>query len=321
MKERSTFGKVIRGIITISVLLYGVYYINENLDTFQILLKVNWKILGFMIAFILINIYASASENSILYQALGAPIGKIESFGLTNVSAFFSLFFPQGGTITKAVYLKQRYKIPFSKVPAMYLGLFVIYLLIGASIILITNFVTISMGGTIPTFLWTVACSALTPSLLFMVDFPKELFSKLGKFGTLMSNYSDGWRSLRTDRPRLIMACIWQLTIFVSSGIWVSTAYYSLGIKIDPMLGISLSILISFTNILVIVPGNLGIQEAVYGYFTLLTGMPFADGVVVSALVRVVLLVVTLFLTPLSWYFLFYRQNIHLNRQKFTENP
>ena len=152
-----------------------------------------------------------------------------------------------------------------------------------------------------------------------MIDFPKGSLPKLGIIGALRSNYSNGWKSLRTNRSCLLNACIWQFIIFVSAGIWVSTAYYSLGIKINPLLGISLSVLISFTNILVIVPGNLGIQEAVYGYLTYLTGMSFAQGVVVSALVRVVLLLMTLLLTPVSWYYLFYKQNINLNRQSFIE--
>jgi uncharacterized membrane protein YbhN (UPF0104 family) len=284
------------------------------------LLQINWKILGLMVIFILFNIFASASENALLYRALGAPIGNIESFGLTNVSAFFNLLFPQGGTITKAIYLKRRYKIPYSKTPAMYLGLLVIYLIIGAGVILVTNIVTITMGGKVPLVLWIAVCCASASGILFMIDIPKRSLHRLGKIGTFLSNYSDGWKSLRTNKSCLIKASIWQLIIFICSGIWVSTAYYSLGIPINPLLGISLSVLISFTNILVIVPGNLGIQEAVYGYFTYLTGMSFAEGVVVSALVRVVLLSITICLTPLSWYFLFYKHKINFSKQEFIED-
>ena len=202
----------------------------------------------------------------------------------------------------------------------MYLGLLVIYLLVGSLVILVTNIVTILLGGTVPFVFWIAVCGASASGLLFTIDFPQKSFFRLGKISTLISNYSEGWKSLRTNKSRLLNACIWQFFIFVSSGIWVSIAYYSLGIKINPLLGISLSVLISFTNILVLVPGNLGIQEAVYGYFTFLTGLSFAQGVVVSALVRAVLLAITLCLTPFSWYFLFYRQNISLSRQQFRKN-
>ena len=308
-----------RTIATIGVLIYGANYIYSNLESFRALQDVNWKSIVVMIVFILINIFASASENAVLFQALGAPIGNIESFGLTNVSAFFNLILPQGGTIVKAVYLKQEYKIPYSRTPAMYLGLLVIYLLVGSGIILLANLITVLMGNPVPFVLWiAVGCAGLS-GIIFMIDFPTGSLPKLGRIGVWISNYSNGWKSLRANKSCLIKACIWQFIIFVSAGVWVSTAYYSLGIKINPLLGISLSVLISFTNILTIVPGNLGIQEAAYGYFTYLTGMSFTQGVVVSALVRVVLLSMTLLLTPASWYYLFYKQNIKLSRQSFIE--
>jgi uncharacterized membrane protein YbhN (UPF0104 family) len=319
LKPDSKFVKFIRGLATTGVLMSGTYYLFTNLDSFNILATVNWKILVFMVFFIFINIFASSSENAVLFQALGAPIGNIESFGLTNVSAFLNLILPQGGTITKAIYLKQKYGIPYSKTPALFLGLLVIYLLIGSLVILITNLATIYMGGAVPFIFWIAACLGCTSGIFFMIDFPKELLLRQGKIGSMISNYSDGWKSLRTNRSCLIKACIWQFVIFASAGVWVSAAYYSLGLKINPLLGIGLSVLLSFINILTIIPGNLGIQETAYGYFTYLTGMSFAQGVVVSAFVRVVLLLITLFLAPASWYNLFYKQNITVSRQAFTK--
>lgn len=319
MKYDSRLIKIVRSIVTIGLLIYGGYYVYSHRETFHNIQQINWKILCIMAVFIVFNIFASATENAYLYRAIGAPIGSIESFGLTNVSSFFNLIFPQGGTITKAIYLKQRYKIPYSKTPAIYLGLLVIFFLIGAGVILISNLVTLTLGGTVPLILWIAVAFALASSVLFMIDFPKDSLHKLGKISTILSNYAEGWKALRTNRTCLINACIWQFIIFVSSGIWVSAAYYSLGIKINPLLGISLSILVSFSNILIIVPGNLGIQEAVYGYFTYLTGMTFAEGVVVSAVVRAVLLSITLGLAPFSWYFLFYKRNINLPKEKFIE--
>ena len=262
MKFNLNFTKFFRGVIIACVLIYGTHYFYRNLDIFRVLLDIKWKPLGLMIFFILFNVYASASENAVLFQALGAPIGNIESFRLSNVSAFFNFFFPQGGTITKAIYLKQKYKIPYSKTPALFLGLLVVYLFIGSWVILITNLATILIGGEVPPIFWLVGYLGCASGILFMIDFPKGSLSKIGKIGLLISNYSDGWKSLRTNRTCLIKACIWQVIIFISAGIWVSAAYYSLGMKINPFLGISLSVLISFTNILTIVPGNLGIQEA-----------------------------------------------------------
>ena len=101
MQLNSRLTKFIRSIVTISILIYGVYYFYSNQKSFLALAQIDWKILGIMVIFILINIFASSSENAILYRALGAPVNCIESFGLTNVGAFFSLLFPREEQLQK----------------------------------------------------------------------------------------------------------------------------------------------------------------------------------------------------------------------------
>ncbi len=315
MKYDSKIARYIRGIATISIVIYGTYYIYSNLDSFRVLLEINWNYITIMIIFSLFSGFASSSENAVLFQALGASIGYVESYGLSNVCAFFSLVLPQGGTLAKVVYLKQKYKIPFSRTLALFLSLLVITLLLGAGVMLITNLITMLIGGTVPFILWIATLTASASGLLFLFDFPQDSLAKLGKVGALLSNFSSGWKSLRTNKSCLIKACVWQLVTFISSGIMISAAYYSLGIKINPFLGISLAVLISIANIFIIVPGNIGILEFTYGYFTYLSGLLFFQGVVISTLLRVIGLLTMILLAPFSWYYLFYKQNIKIGQQ------
>lgn len=316
MKSNSGPARFLRLIVTIGILIYGVYYVRTHLDAFSVLLKVDWASIAMMLIFLLLTNFANAAENAILYQTLGAPVGDIESFLLTNVSGFFNLIMPQGGSLTKLIYLKQKHGVSYAKTSVSFLGLLVIYLLIGAFVILLTNLIILFLGGGVPWVLWVGALIAAASSLLFILDFPQVSLSRLGRIGALINSFSDGWKILRTSRSTLTKACVWQFISFVTSGLWLSTAFHGLGIAMSPLLAISLSVLISFTNILVLIPGNLGIQEAAYGYFTYLSGMTFAEGIVVSTLVRVVVLAMTLLLTPVSWYFLLYKQHINLSRKK-----
>lgn len=312
MKINQRFLNILRVLFMTSILLFALYYSYINLDSFYILFKVDYRAFFVMLASALFFLYASAVQNAILIHAFGAPISNFESFGLTNVSSFFNLFLPQGATLTKAVYLKQRYGVPYSKSPALFLGLLIVFLIIGAVILFITNLSVLLMGDHVPIMFWVITFCALASGLLFGVEFPKESILRFGRIGALMSNFSDGWKSLRMNRSCLAKASAWQVVIFLSSGIWVATAYYSLGIKINPLLGVSISLFASFMNLLVIIPGNFGVQEIMYGYFTILSGMLFSQGVVVSVLIRGVGLLVTLVLAPISWYFLFYRQGIRI---------
>lgn len=312
LKVNQRLLNIFRALFMTSVLLFALYYSYINLDSFYILFKVDYRAFFVMLASTLFFLYASAVQNAILIRAFGVPISNWESFGLTNVSSFFSLFLPQGAILTKAVYLKQRYGVPYSKSPAVFLGLLVVFLVIGAGILFITNLSVLLMGNRVPIVFWAITFCATASGLLFWIEFPKGSILRFRKIGKLISNFSEGWKSLIMNRSCLIKTSAWQMAIFLSSGVLVTTAYYSLGIKINPMLGISISLFASFANLVVVIPGNIGVQEIVYGYFTVLSGVLFSQGIAVSVLIRGVGLLLTLVLAPISWYLLFYRKGIRI---------
>jgi hypothetical protein len=176
----------------------------------------------------------------------------------------------------------------------------------------LTNTLAMMQGIEVPKTLWAGAFLAGAATLLFFFDVPREYFARFGKVGVWIENFFDGWTQIRTNKACLIKACLWQIAIFISSGIAVTFAYRSVGIVISPVLGISLSVFIAFSNLVAIVPGNFGIQETVYGYLTYLSGLMFVQGLLISMMTRVVGLSLTLIIAPISWYFLFFRYRIRL---------
>jgi uncharacterized membrane protein YbhN (UPF0104 family) len=288
------------------------YYAYAHKSDFEALLKISKKDFFYLSTFIFFTSFFNAAQNAVLIRSLGVPFSNLESFGLSNLSALVNLIVPQGVTVTKAVYLKHRYAVSYSKFSALFLGLLVIFLLVGALLMALTNLIAMIQGIVVPVLLWLGPIVGVASSLLFLWDFPKKYSERLGKLGLLIENFSDGWKEIRSNRPYLIQACLWQIAIFVSSGIAVTLAYQSIGIGINPVLGTSLAVFISFSNLVAIIPGNFGIQETVYGYLTYLSGLAFVQGVVISALMRAVSLLITFLLAPFSWYFLFYRHGIKL---------
>lgn len=289
-----------------------VFYIYSNKSDFEVILNVNKSNLFYFSCFILLASFFNAAQNAVLVRSLGIPFSNLESFGLSNISALANLILPQGVTVTKAVYLKHRYAISYSKFSALFLGLLVVFLLVGSILMVMTNIIATIQGVEVPGILWVGSALGAASSLLFFFDFPKKHFEKFGKLGALFENFADGWSQIRSDKSCLIKACLWQIAIFISSGIAVTLAYRSIGIGINPLLGVSLAVFISFSNLVAIVPGNFGIQETVYGYLTYLTGLMFVQGVIISTLTRVVGLLITLLIAPFSWYFLFFRHGIKL---------
>lgn len=312
MTQQQKITRNLQAFLTILLFVFIGYYCYLNRDEFEVLFKLNKIDLVLFSIFMVTSSFFNAAQNAVLIRSLGVPFSDLESFGLSNISALTNLIVPQGVTLTKAVYLKHRHGVSYSKFSALFLGLLVIFLLIGALLMAITNTLAMTQGIEVPEILWGAAFLGGATTLLFFFDFPKDSFTKFGKVGTLIEQFSDGWNRIRTDKVCLIKACLWQIAIFMSSGIAVTYAYRSVGIHISPVLGISLAVFISFSNLIAIVPGNFGIQETIYGYLTYLSGLMFVQGLVISMMIRAIGLLITLVIAPISWYFLFFRYRIKL---------
>jgi uncharacterized membrane protein YbhN (UPF0104 family) len=304
--------KTVRTLLTITMVGIIGYYVYSNKEEFEVLFEISISDLVYFSTFVLLTSFFNAAQNAVLIRSLGIPFSNLESFGLSNLSALVNLLLPQGVTVTKAVYLKHRYAVSYSRFSALFLGLLVIFLLVGSLLMVLTNILAAMQAIKVPGILWVGSIIGATSSLLFFFDFPKKYFEKFGKVGMLVENFSDGWNEIRSNKSYLLKACLWQIVIFISAGLGVTYAYRSIGIDINPLLGTSLSVFISFSNLIAIIPGNIGIQETVYGYLTHLTGLMFVQGVVISTLMRAVGLLFTLLIAPFSWYFLFFRHGIKL---------
>lgn len=304
--------RTVQVILTIATFMFTSYYIYSNKSDFKIILNIDKVSFISLSSFFFLTSFFNAAQNAVLIRSLGVQVSNLESFGVSNISAIVNLIVPQGLTITKAIYFKQRHKVSYSTFSALFLGLLVIFLLIGALIMTLMNLVAAIQGVKVPAILWISSFFGIASSMLFFFDFPKGSLWKIGKVGILLESFSDGWKELRSNKRCLIEASLWQVAIFISSGITVIIAYHSIGIDINPMLGISLSIFISYSNLIAIIPGNIGVQESIYGYLSYISGLMFVQGVVISALIRTIGLVITIFIAPLSWYFLFFRYKIKL---------
>ena len=307
--------KVIQTLLVIIVLVSAGYYVYSHKKDFASLLEIDWLDFVALLVVIGLTSFFNASQNAVLIRSLGTPLSDLESFGLSNVSALVNFIVPQGITITKAVYLKQRYAVSYSKFTALFLGLLVIFLFVGSLLMAIANTTATILGILVPGILWIVCFLGCASSFLFFIDFPKKNFRSFGGLGKMLESFSEGWRLLRKDKSCLFKASLWQIAIFISSGIGITIAYHSINIDINPILGISLAVFISFSNLIVIIPGNFGIQESIFGYLSYLSGLLFVQGVVISTLMRTTSFIVTVVIAPFSWYFLIFRQKIKLTRK------
>jgi uncharacterized membrane protein YbhN (UPF0104 family) len=307
-----------RRVGTFLILCLSAWYVYAHRQDLKIILTVSWTSVAWLLLASVLNTLSNAAQCVCVYKALGAPMKIWESFHLSNLSSAVGLFVSQGTTITKTIYLKSRYQVPFSKAPAIYLGLLVVFFIIGAMMITAHISFAALRGIEVPFIYWLVLAGAAISLILLKMDVPLLAKWLPGRAGKMVSLFAEGWKCIRGNRSCLVMACVCQVFIFVTAGLRIYLAYRAMGLEINPISAVSVAVFVHFSGLLMLTPGNLGVQEAVYGYLTVTEGMSFANGVAVSALIRGVDLVATAFLAPIAWYILFYRRGIHISRSEIS---
>jgi uncharacterized membrane protein YbhN (UPF0104 family) len=309
---RASLWKAVRIGVNLILCLWGASYVYLYRHEFEILLTVRWHFLLLIAGAITLNSVANAAQTAALFSAFGARMSIGESFGLSNIGNAVSLFLPQGTTITKAAYMKHRYGVSFSATPAIFLGSLVTYLLVAALLLLLSSLIAALNGHSVPEMIWMIAAAISAPVALFWLDIPERWMFRLGRVGQLMRQIATGWKTLRSNRRCLFQVALFQLCDFVTTGATVSIAFYSIGITVNIWTGLTIVIFVSLLNLIQVTPGNLGVQEAGFGFFSQLYGYFFLHGVVVSGLSRTVALLLTVCIAPIAWYWLFFRQKINL---------
>jgi len=299
---------ILNSIFSFALISLLVYYVYSHWEDLQSVSRIHWDVFILISFTIILNSLINAGLSASFFRATGAPITFLESFGLSNVAGAVSLVIPQGTVIVKAIYLKQKYKLPYSKNPAIFMGLLVIALIVGAIILTISNFIIIASGMTVQPVIWIITVIGLCSSLIFIIN-PRPP-QKMKRIPGVILTCLQGWNELRSNPGLLAKASFLQLLLYIVNGITLYLTYTSLEIDISLFTSISLMVLIFFSAIVSLTPSNLGITEGIIGYFTQLSGYPFAIGIAASGLIRATGLLVTIVLAPISWYFLFIHQGI-----------
>jgi uncharacterized membrane protein YbhN (UPF0104 family) len=302
----------LRFLLTLILVSLLIVYSYNNREELTVLTTISWHLLFILVVLMFISMFIRSLQSVILYWAIGIPIRIWEGFGLAVFASMTSLLFPHASFVTKAVYLKKKYQLPYSQIPAIFLGNFVVFLLVGALVMMVSNFTSLILGYNVPAIFWAGIVAAVASTFLFWFEIPIGITNHLGHVGNMLRLFSVGWQKLRNNRALLVKAGLLQLLSFVINGFIISLAYQSLNLGISPLIGTSMAVFVSFSNLVMITPGNIGVQEIVYGYLSELSGVVFVQGIVISTLIRVIGWLTILFAAPICWYLLFFRQNLSM---------
>jgi uncharacterized membrane protein YbhN (UPF0104 family) len=309
-----------RRLLYIAVLLvtsFGiVWYLKSNRDLLSALTHVSlaqacWlavlRVLFLMMNGLFLRTFAGKFQ---------VQLKPVEWLGLAFVTTMGNYIAPfSGGTVARAAYLKNRHRFPYAR-----------FVTLLASSYLMTFWVIGVVGGlallTFGKALWAywqllVFFVAVVVLISGLILFPAVRLPGKNRIAKTVNTALAGWILIKNDRILLARLVAYTLiNVFLNSlSFWV--AYDTVGTRISFRSALLVGLLASFSLLIGITPGNLGIQEAVVSLSSGLLGIGTGEGLLAALLIRGTTLIPTFILGPI-FSFLLTRK---LAMPRDTESP
>lgn len=293
---------IIQYSILAIIVVFFIHYIINHLEDFKQLALINPLWLIPVLILFLFNYYFIGVQTAVLIEPLGVNLKKIEAFMLSIITGFYNIITPaHGGMAIRAVYLKQKYKFPYTHFLSSLAGMFVLVFFIGGIIGLVTSyFIYVTLG--FYNFLIILAFFGLFVItgciILFSPSFKETKYGFINK----ILKVANGWNTIKKNNNVLFICGFMTVLHLLSNAIILIILYYSVGIKITILASLFLAAINSITIIILLTPGNLGVQEAIAVFSATVIGITPAEALVVAILMRIVQMISLFTLGPIFSY-------------------
>ena len=276
-----------RYVVGIVVLTYGVYYLSGKTNEMNQLKNLTFFQISAASTAVLAYLFITGIKYQVLLSTYKIELSFKEWFGLAQIIKFFNMLFLKSGTVAAAYYLKSQHQLSYFRfIVAMavhkLISLFTVVLL--SLLISLIYFIYFGLH-----FYVVIFFSFLLATLIGLFYFPyyekKEMNSFL--FKKIREAY-DFWNEYKKDTPVVIKVILLDVAAIPALGLRYYVAFKILDSPVSILECIIFSLVVSISGVVSIIPGNIGIREALVGFSTYYMDYGFDYGVLATALDRII---------------------------------
>jgi uncharacterized membrane protein YbhN (UPF0104 family) len=289
-------------VFALMLALLGLFIARET-DLASALLRVS---LSSLAGLFLIQCLFNAVSGLVLRELslfFGVRLNGTEWYGLPAATTMGNYLTPaSGGLVARAVYLRQRYGMSYPRfLTLLSSGYLINFLVISA----VGFFIVIGKYRhdlhVLPlAFFFLAVCTVI----LFLLHRPVPLPDGEGRIRQFLRDVVSGWPLMKGKTDLIVKLIVLSLAniLLGSSSLWL--AFNALGYPVPGMDALLINLLQSFSLLISITPGNLGVQEGVVSLSTGLLGHGLGAGLLAALLIRAVTVLFILSHGPLFSYLL-----------------
>ncbi|MCP4668938.1 MAG: flippase-like domain-containing protein [Deltaproteobacteria bacterium] len=305
-KSRKRLVNIFRWLLLFAFIFLFLQYFHANQSYFtKAISNLSIKPLVWMFVLSIVSNFITALKYHFTLRAQNVKPTLYASFKFYVIGRFLGMFMPQSGTIYRGIQFKKYFKVSYVQYAASFAAITwltyfwsVIFLLW----ILIWEGQPIYFFNINPFYLLIACflCFILVPllgnAILSRITFSNSMFSNY------LAKVSSIFRSIFSliSKGKLIigfsMLTILSLTVVL---LFYHIAFTTINISLKLHTLLFLVVLLQFSTIFNLTPGNTGILEFIAGFATLSSGFTMADGILVMVEVRLVTLISVTFLSLL----------------------
>ena len=298
--------KILSILLTIIFIIFFAKYINSHLEDFKIIKNIDSYIEIFFISILTLStFYINGLFLKITLQRFGLDLKFIEYFSLSLISTFANIFIPlKGGAGIKAIYLKKKYNLNYSKFISSFAGNFILVISTNSVVMFLIMLILYFNSNilNIPIFLFFTLMMLVSS---YIIISKKELQLPSNRFFNKIQSILDNWYVIKRSGNTIFKLYIISIinVIIIAILLFVEFKAFNLvdtnGETISIIKSSFLSLVRSISMLISLTPAALGIKEGLMMLVSGSVNINPSHSLAVSILERVVVFIELLILAPI----------------------
>jgi len=276
--------KAITNVITVIVLFLMVYYLYKNREIFTSLKELDIQYAIYIFIAQIFSVFLIALTNKKVIDLLKYNVNIKEAFLLQYSNSFLNKIVAEGGAVFRGVFLKEIYKLPYTKYVSTIAGLYVI------------NFLTTSVVGLFTlgyiyrtydriSYLVLMFFVGVIIAMLILIFFNFRINNKKNnRIIKWIKSILDGWATIKKDKGKLTIFVILAVIRLLFAAIQLIFVYQGLGFRLGIIESLYMTSLATITTFINITPDSIGIREGIYMFTSEIIGLD-SDIILLGALI------------------------------------
>ena len=287
MIKKKQFRKIIPYFITILFIALILFFSRNQWGQFNKVSEISLKTIVLLSAFFLLTQIAEGYMLKIIVEVFDIKLKILEWFGLSSLRAFGNYLPLNAGVVSNSVYLKYQKGLPITKFMSFIIGQTIIMILTYGILGIIILFIRYAMNYDFNLIMF-ITSSVFVLFGIVVITLPKHKINSTNRILGWIKSVNNGWDLIKAQKILVFKIIVFQTIILIINSLRYITVFNEMGYKIDILAIIILTIMISVIRFTSVLPGNLGVNEAISGGAMKTFGLMFTSGVLVTIVIRII---------------------------------